>query len=217
MIAKPKSKNISFLGGIKMEQHIDYLIGQFGYFGIIIVLIGGIVGLPVPDEVLLTYVGYKVFQGTLSYIPSLLSAFLGAMGGISLSYYIGYKFGLPLIKRFGPKIHITEKKINRTQKLFLKVGPVLILVGFFIPGVRHLTAYVAALNSFPFKKFTAYAYSGAFIWSFTFITLGRRLGEDWSIVDFYVSRYSMFLIVFIIILASVLYLFWRKKNLFRKA
>src|ERR1700726_1951379 len=107
-----------------MEQHIDYLIAHFGYFGIIIVLIGGIVGLPVPDEVLLTYVGYKVYQGTLSYMPSVLSAFVGAMGGISLSYIIGCKFGLPLIKKFGPKIHITEEKINRAQKLFLKVGPV---------------------------------------------------------------------------------------------
>jgi membrane protein DedA with SNARE-associated domain len=41
-----------------MEQHIDFLIGHFGYFGIIIALVGGIVGLlPSPDEVLLTYVG----------------------------------------------------------------------------------------------------------------------------------------------------------------
>jgi membrane protein DedA with SNARE-associated domain len=201
----------------KLEQHIDYLIAHFGYFGIIFVLIGGIVGLPIPDEVLLTYVGYKVFQGTISYIPTLLSAFVGAIGGISLSYYIGYKFGLLLIKKFGSKIHITEEKINRTQKLFLKIGPVLILVGFFIPGVRHLTAYVAALNRFPFRKFAAYAYTGAFLWAFTFITLGRKLGENWGIVDFYVSKYSMLLIVLIIILSVILYLFWRKRNQLKKA
>ncbi|MDN3016219.1 DedA family protein [Paenibacillus sp. BSR1-1] len=195
-----------------MEQHIDYLISHFGYFGIIIALIGGIVGLPIPDEVLLTYVGYKVFQGTISYIPSLLSAFVGAMGGISLSYFIGFKFGLPLIKKFGPKIHITEKKINRTQKLFLKIGPFLILIGFFIPGIRHLTAYVAALNSFPFRKFAAYAYIGAFIWSLSFITLGRKLGENWGIVDTYVSKYSMYLILFFLVLSLMVYLIWRRKK-----
>jgi membrane protein DedA with SNARE-associated domain len=195
-----------------MEQHLDYLIAHFGYFGIIIVLIGGIVGLPVPDEVLLTYVGYKVFQGTLSYIPSLLSAFVGAIGGISLSYFIGYKFGLPLIKKFGPKIHITENKINRTQKLFLKVGPVIILVGYFIPGVRHLTAYVAAINNFPFRKFIAYAYTGAFLWSFTFVTLGRKLGEDWDLVEFYVSKYSIYLILSFFVLSLMIYFFWRRKK-----
>src|SRR5689334_25318264 len=101
--------------------HLNHLIEHFGYLGIIIALVGGIIGLPIPDEVLLTYVGYNVFQGKLSYIPSLLSAFVGSIGGISLSYYIGYKFGLPLLRKFGPKIHITEEKINRTRNLFRKI------------------------------------------------------------------------------------------------
>lgn len=33
-----------------MEQHIGELIAHYGYFGIIIALAGGIVGLPIPDE-----------------------------------------------------------------------------------------------------------------------------------------------------------------------
>jgi membrane protein DedA with SNARE-associated domain len=68
---------------------MDYFNEHFGYFGIIIVLFGGIVGLPIPDEVLLTYVGYNVFQGKLTYIPYLLCTFVGSIGGISLSYFIG--------------------------------------------------------------------------------------------------------------------------------
>lgn len=96
------------------------LLGHFGYFGIIIALIGGIIGLPIPDEVLLTYVGYNVFQGKLSYIISMLSAFVGATGGISLSYYIGYKFGVPLLKKYGPKFHITEHKINLPKEFIQK-------------------------------------------------------------------------------------------------
>ncbi|MFP5114122.1 DedA family protein [Bacillaceae bacterium C204] len=198
-----------------MEQHVDYLIEHFGYFGIIIALIGGIVGLPIPDEVLLTYVGYNVFQGKLSYIPSLLSAFAGAAGGISLSYFIGYKFGLPLLKKFGHKIHITEEKINRTGKLFKKVGPPLFLIGYFIPGVRHLTAYIAAINSFPFKKFVVYAYAGAILWSFAFITLGRELGEKWDLVEVYILKYSIYFIMLFLVLAIAFYLFWRRRKQLR--
>ena len=194
---------------------MDYFIEHFGYFGIIIVLIGGIVGLPIPDEVLLTYAGYNVFQGKLSYILSLLSAFAGSIGGISLSYFIGYKFGLPLLKKFGPKIHITEDKINRTRNLFKKIGPTLILIGYFIPGVRHLTAYVAAINSFPFRKFVVYAYSGALLWSFTFITLGRELGEKWDLVEVYISKYSIYFIMLFFVLAIVFYLFWKRRNQLR--
>ena len=49
-----------------MEQHIGELIAHYGYFGIIIALAGGIVGLPIPDEFLLTFVGYNVSKGVMS-------------------------------------------------------------------------------------------------------------------------------------------------------
>jgi membrane protein DedA with SNARE-associated domain len=195
-----------------MEQHIDFLIGHYGYFGIIIALAGGIVGLPLPDEVLLTYVGYNVLQGRLSYMLSLISAFIGAAGGISLSYLIGYKFGLPLLLRFGPKIHITEDKINRTGQLFEKIGAPLLLVGYFIPGIRHLVAYIAAINSYPIKKFMAYAYTGALIWSFTFITIGHLLGEDWHIVKLFLAKYSVYIVLLGILLMVTLYMIFRKSK-----
>ncbi|MEH7308767.1 DedA family protein [Neobacillus drentensis] len=195
-----------------MQNHIVYLLEHYGYFGIIFALIGGIVGLPLPDEVLLTYIGYNVFQGKLSYINSIISAFIGATAGISLSYYIGYRFGLPLIEKFGPKIHITEQKMNSTMKLFRKFGPYLLLFGYFIPGVRHLTAYIGAVNRFPFRKFTVYAYTGALIWSFTFITLGRILGENWHTVELYMSTYSIYFITFLLALSLIIYFYWKRRN-----
>ena len=35
-----------------MGHQLDYLLEHFGYIEIIIALIGGIIGLPIPDEVL---------------------------------------------------------------------------------------------------------------------------------------------------------------------
>ncbi|RDU36681.1 DedA family protein [Neobacillus piezotolerans] len=194
-----------------MEQHLNYIIEHFGYIGIIILLVGGIVGLPLPDEALLTYVGFSIFRDKLSYFPSLVSAFVGAAGGISLSYFIGHKLGLPLLHRFGPKVHITEQKIEYTRKLFNKIGPAILVVGYFIPGIRHLAAYIAAINNYPFKRFVVFAYSGAFIWIFTFITLGTVLGKDWDKVKLYGSKYSFYLIGFLLLLA-VIYLFWKKRG-----
>jgi membrane protein DedA with SNARE-associated domain len=195
-----------------MQAHINYLLGHYGYFGIVIALVGGIVGLPIPDEILLTYVGFNVYLGKLSYILSLLSAFGGSIGGITFSYYIGYRFGLPLLKRVGPKFNITEEKIRRTSNLFQKVGPTLLIIGYFIPGVRHLAAYIAAINNFPYKKFALYAYAGAVIWSFTFITIGRSLGRNWIYVGTYVSKYSLVLLITFILIFAIGYLLWRKKK-----
>lgn len=194
-----------------MVEKLNFIIEHYGYLGIIVLLIGGIVGLPIPDEVLLTYVGFNVFKGNLSYFPSLLSAFAGATGGISFSYLIGHKFGLPLLHKYGPKFQITEEKINYTGRLFDKIGPILLLVGYFIPGVRHLSAYIAAINDYPYRKFAVFAYTGAFIWSFTFITLGRVLGKDWVKVRFFAEKYSFYLII-VIVLAAIVYLIWKKRS-----
>jgi len=196
-----------------MAHHVQSLIEHYGYFGIILILVGGIVGLPLPDEIFLTYVGYSVYQETLAHIPALISAMVGAAGGITLSYYIGYKFGLPLLRKYGSKVHITEQKINFTKNLFKRIGPVLLLIGYFIPGVRHLTAYIAAINNYPFKKFAFFAYTGATIWTFTFITLGKVLGEKWHYVGLYLSHYSIYVIVLFIIIMLIVYLVYKRKNL----
>ncbi|MBY0124079.1 DedA family protein [Bacillus sp. S/N-304-OC-R1] len=194
-------------------HHIINLLEHFGYFGIILALIGGIIGLPVPDEVLLTYVGFNVYQGKLSYLLSLLSAFTGAIGGISFSYLLGIKLGLPFLQKYGPKIHINEQKINRAKKLFNKIGPILLLIGYFIPGIRHVTAYLAGINSYSFKKFALFAYSGAIIWGFFFITLGRILGKNWHMVEHYVSKFSMVLIPIILLgLIVTFYIVWKRKK-----
>jgi membrane protein DedA with SNARE-associated domain len=194
-------------------QHLNYLIEHFGYFGVIIALIGGIIGLPIPDEVLLTYVGYNVFRNRMSYLPSFLCALIGTCVGISLSYYLGRKLGQPFLRKFGPKIHITERRIAKTKKWYTKLGPYLLFIGYFIPGVRHITAYLAGINGYSFKSFSLFTFSGAALWCITFITLGKFLGPQWIIVHDYVSKYSMYLIGLVIFAAVITaIIFWQKKK-----
>jgi membrane protein DedA with SNARE-associated domain len=198
---------------VNMLGHINYLLEHFGYFGIIVALIGGIIGVPIPDEVLLTYVGFNVFQGKLTYFPALFSAFLGAFGGITLSYILGIKLGLPFLHRFGPKFHITEEKINKTKNLFSKYGSYLLFFGYFIPGVRHITAYLAGINGYSYKRFSLFAYLGALTWSFTFITLGTVLGEKWSFVLLNIEKYKLIIIPAVILFAGVVaVMYWRKRR-----
>ncbi|OIK08330.1 DedA family protein [Bacillus sp. MUM 13] len=196
-----------------MEEHLNNLIHHYGYFGIILVLIGGIIGLPIPDEVLLTYVGYNVFSGRMSYEISLVCSFFGAIGGISASYFLGLKLGLPFLKKFGPKLHITESRIALTRRLFSKLGPYLLFLGFFIPGVRHVTAYLAGINCLTFKRFSLFAFSGAALWVFTFITLGYKLGSEWKQVQMYTEKWSVIILpVFMGLILLFIFFYKRAKK-----
>ncbi len=197
-----------------MESFLTELITRYGYVGIFASLSLGIVGLPIPDETLLTYTGYNVFQGKMVYSFALISAFLGAITGITISYVIGYKLGLPFLRKFGPKIHITTERIERTQRHFKKYGNFLLFIGYFIPGVRHLTAYIAGISHVDFRKFMIYAYSGALVWSITFISIGHELGERWFLVQEYIHRYGMYLPIALMVIAIgfFIYLHFRKRR-----
>ena len=61
-----------------MEHQVLVWIAQYGYLAIFLLLVCGIVGLPVPDETLLTFTGYLAFKGELSLAPAFAAALWAA-------------------------------------------------------------------------------------------------------------------------------------------
>jgi len=194
-----------------LEQHLDLFLMKYGYVGIFFSLALGVIGLPIPDEVLMTYAGYAVSRGILNLPFTLLSAFLGASVGISVSYAIAAKWGLPLLLKVGPYLHVTPKKIESTQKMFARYGPYLLFFGYFLPGVRHITAYLAGVASMDFRRFAGFAYAGALLWSLTFLMLGRVLGKEWYKVIIFIRHYGLTSLLILASIVIVIYLYRRYK------
>ncbi|NLI91305.1 MAG: DedA family protein [Peptococcaceae bacterium] len=177
------------------------------------------IGFPFPDEVLMTFVGYQVTKGNMVYSLAIATAFFGATVGITFSYMLGYKLGLPFLKKYGPKVNITEEKIEKTHQLFLRYGSIWIFIGYFIPGVRHINGYLAGIGNMGLRKFGIFAYSGALIWSFTFITLGYNLGEQWYVIRRITThywKYGFAALIFLVVIGMLTYFllknYWKKKN-----
>ncbi len=152
------------------------LISQYGYFAIFGMLVLGIVGLPIPDEVMMTFVGYLSSIHLLNYELSLLISFSGAVSGMLISYFLGKKIGKPLLDKFGKWIGLTPKRLDTVHRWFEKYDPWTILFGYFVPGIRHVTCYLSGMNEMDMKRFLIYAGSGAFIWCLVFITIGYTIG-----------------------------------------
>jgi membrane protein DedA with SNARE-associated domain len=163
-----------------MEQQILHWISQIGYPAIFALLVLGIVGLPVPDETLLTFTGYLIFRRHLRPEAAFLSAFLGSVCGITISYTLGRTFGIALIHRYGRYVRLDEQHIDKAHDWFERIGRWTLAFGYFIPGVRHFTAYAAGMSGLEPHWFAAFAYSGAFLWTATFLCLGYFLGERWE-------------------------------------
>lgn len=164
----------------------------------------GIIGLPIPDETILTFAGYLISQNNLHLIPTIFSAYLGSISGISISFLIGRKFGLNFLHKHGRFFHITDEKIHKTKKWFEGYGEWLFLFGYFIPGVRHLTALIAGSADTKYSKFALFAYTGGLIWSITFVTIGFTFGKKWSLVLEEIHKHIL-IIVFILLILLIIY------------
>jgi len=192
-----------------MENQVLAWITQYGYVAIFCLLVCGIVGLPVPDETLLTFSGYLIFKGHFAAPLAFAAALTGSACGISVSYWLGRTFGLKLIHRYGKYLRIREEHINRAHAWFERVGNWGLTFGYFVPGVRHVTAYAAGMSEVEPHHFALFAYSGAVLWVSTFLTLGYFLGERWQAVEQNIRHYLVFFWIAVAILVAA-YLAWRK-------
>jgi membrane protein DedA with SNARE-associated domain len=191
-----------------MEQHILAWITQYGYAAIFCLLMLGIVGLPIPDETLLTFTGYLVYRGNLSLALAFATALAGSCCGISISYWLGRSFGMALIHRYGRYARITPEHVEKAHAWFRKVGHWGLTFGYFVPGVRHLTAYAAGMSGLEPPQFGLFAYSGACLWVSAFLALGYFLGDRWQAVEQNVDHYLKAIGIGLAILAAA-YILWR--------
>jgi len=192
-----------------MEHQILDWISRYGYPAIFGLLMLGIVGLPVPDETLLTFTGYLIFSHHLKLAPAYLTVLFGTMCGITLSYTLGRTFGLALIHRFGKYIHLTEERLAKGHAFFERAGHWSLTFGYFVPGVRHLTAYAAGVSYLEPHIFGTFAYAGALVWSAAFVSLGYFLGDRWQAVSVDIHHH---LVIASLVLAGLIaiYLVWRR-------
>ena len=192
-----------------MESQIIAWITQYGYLAIFVLLIFGIVGLPVPDETLLTFTGYLIYRRELSMPLAFAAAVAGSASGMTISYALGRSFGLALLHRFGKHVHLTPERLARAHAWFERIGHWALTVGYFIPGVRHLTAYAAGMTEVAPHQFALFAYSGTVLWVTAFLSLGYFLGERWKVVELHVERYLVGLSIALAVLLGG-YWIWRK-------
>jgi membrane protein DedA with SNARE-associated domain len=192
-------------------ETFGYWVSHYGYAGIFFLLVFGIVGLPVPDETLLTFAGFLVYKNSLSLLPTFAAAFFGSACGITISYGLGQSLGLFLIHHYGRIFRITPQKMDRVHAWFDRFGTWTLLFGYYVPGVRHLTAIVAGTSKLHPLHFAAFAYSGALIWSATFIGLGFYFGDRWTQVLMHVQR-NLTTVTWIASLFIVICLIWRYLN-----
>ncbi|NHM32127.1 DedA family protein [Neobacillus terrae] len=187
---------------MSIDSLLNY-IQNYGYFIIFLFLFFGIVGIPAPEESLLFFIGVLMIQNKLSIMMSLLSSVLGAIIGMLTAYFLGKYVGYPFINKYGKYIGITRERLEKMNVKYSKTGLKMILIGFYLPGLRQISPYFAGLAKIPFTRFLTLSALGALLWTIPYILAGYFLGSIFHINPTYVPYLGMvFLLIFLIFAVS---------------
>jgi membrane protein DedA with SNARE-associated domain len=191
-------------------EHIDYFLATYGYFAIFFLLMLGIVGPLIPDDTILVLSGIAVHRGQLDMVTTIAVAYAGSLCGISLSYALGRTGAVYVLRRLSAVDRWMSRYLPEVERWFERYGKWTLFFGYFIAGVRHLTALAAGIGNVRLRTFALYAFPGGFVWVASFISIGYFLGQEWEQIRHKFDRGA--LIVAGVVAAAGLFGWWLRRR-----
>jgi membrane-associated protein len=151
------------------------MIADYGYAALFFALWLGIIGMPIPDEVVVMLGGAVTSNGLLHLVPAFLLTYLGVISGLSLGYVLGRFIGTPVIERLKRKNKMA-KYLSISEQMIDRYGNFALVVSYFFPVVRHVLPYIVGLNKMTFRRYALISYPTGLIWTLLFFTAGRLAG-----------------------------------------
>ena len=189
---------------------LSQFLSQYGYFAIFGALMLGIVAPFIPDDTILVLSGIAVHEGHLSMVPAIVAAYAGSLVGITVSYTLGRTGAVYALRRFKFLDRSIGKHLPQAQHWFDRYGKWTLFFGYFIAGVRHLTALFAGISGLSIRTFAAYAYPGGLTWVLAFMAIGYYLGAGWQAVAHSVNRDAVIVAGAVAVLALLVW--WLKRR-----
>jgi len=154
-------------------------ISSLGYWGIALGMAIESANIPLPSELILPFGGYLVSTGQLNFVGAAMAGALGGLGGSIISYYIGYRGGRPLLRKYGRYFGFSEKHFLQAEAWFARYGEATVFFTRFMPVVRTFISLPAGISGMNFYKFVIYSLLGSLPWCFLLTYLGLKLGQNW--------------------------------------
>ena len=199
-----------------MQEIIISLMNEFGYLGILLLIMIENVFPPIPSEVILCFGGFMTNSTDLTIIGVIISSTIGSVLGAIILYFIGKILNKErLIKivsgKTGKVLRLKKKDIEKADYWFDTKGAKTVFFCRFIPIVRSLISIPAGMSEMPFTKFIVLTALGTLIWNTILTILGNIMGEKWYIISNIINNYATIVLIILIIVFIVGILLFHKK------
>lgn len=162
---------------------LQQLIATYG-----LPLVGGLIflesaGLPLPGETTLLLAAAAAGQHLLPLWAVILVASTAAIAGDNLGYWVGQRYGLALLDRYGYWLRIRPAHLTQAQAFMQRHGPKTVFFGRFVALLRVFAAFLAGVARMPYRQFVCYNALGGIVWASVIGTLGYLFGQNLPLLE----------------------------------
>ena len=197
-----------------MDSLFDFIqsspLAIWGLFAILI-LCG--LGLPMPEDIVLISAGVFAAHTGTSWITISVLMMIGVLGGDSLTFLIGRKYGSRLLSSPRARRFFSEEKQARVSQLLTRRGSWAFFAARFMPGLRSLCFFFGGAMRARFMSFIAFNGMAALLSVPFFVWLGHflwvKFGDDLEEFRAAIAQTQSYTLVFgIAVITLLLALIW---------
>jgi membrane protein DedA with SNARE-associated domain len=167
-------------------------------------------GVPIPNEAILLFGGYLASTGQVNPLLGAAAGLAGSIIGASFSYWIGYRFGYPGVRRFGRYIFLTPHRLEAAEGWFHHRGRLTIFLARLTPVVRTVISYPAGIARMPYRPFIVATIGGAAIWCAFIVAVGDAVGPRWLVLFDWLHRAGLWAAAAVLLALAVYILVERR-------
>lgn len=158
--------------------YVQPLIATHGYWAVFVIVMLESAGVPLPGETALLLAAiFAGATGQLDIAWVIACAAAGAIIGDNIGFWVGRRYGLPLLLKYGELIHLHEERLKLGQYLFRHHGAKIVFFGRFIAVLRIFAALLAGVNHYRWGPFLFYNAAGGVVWAAIFGLGGYYFGD----------------------------------------
>jgi len=161
---------------------------------------------PIPSELIMPLGGFYVSQGQLDFLPVVLAGLVGTVIGALPWYGIGRLVNEERLEQWleknGRWIGINPHELARSRNWFNRYGVSLVFWGRLIPGIRTLISVPAGVELMPMTPFLIWTTGGSLIWTLFLTITGFYLGDNYAIIETWISPFSSIFKTIIVLIIS---------------
>lgn len=190
------------------SQILIHYVLHYEYLALYLISGISVLGAPIPAEFVLSFAGFLSFKGEMNPFYAVLSSVAGSVSGMTISYYLGLFFEKKVLSALAHK----GNRLDRVFGWYHRHEGKLLLVGYYIPVVYHISGYIAGISRLKFQKFILYASIGAVLWAIPFFLLGFGLGSRWKRIVPIMHQHALIISLIAGIFIIVFYLFHQRQS-----